>query len=67
MEKILEDTYLVGDSIVLSKDEATKWILSHRLDAVIVHEKNGWEYVCVPGLIIAFRNIKMHETISCRH
>jgi len=60
--KDLEDTYLVGDSIVLSKDEATKWILSHRLDAVIVHEKNG-------GIHLRSRpnhciwNIKMHETI----
>ncbi len=35
-----EDTYLIGDSVVLSKEEAINWILSHRLDAVIVHGKN---------------------------
>lgn len=36
-----EDTYLIGDNKVLSKNEAIEWIQSHRLDAVIVHECNG--------------------------
>lgn len=38
--KSKEDTYLIGDNIILSKQEAVEWIQSHRLDAVIVHERN---------------------------
>jgi hypothetical protein len=36
-----EDTYLIGNNIVLSKKEAIEWIQSHRLDGVIVHEHSG--------------------------
>lgn len=58
----LVDTYLIGDTIALSKEEAVKWILSHRLDGVIVHEKNG-------GIHLRSRpnhciwNIKMNEAV----
>lgn len=34
-----EATYLIEGNTILSKDEAIKQILSHRLDAVIVHEQ----------------------------
>lgn len=58
----LENTYLIGDSVVLSKEEAIKWILSHRLDAVIVHEKNGAIHLrSRPNHCIW--NIKMDEAI----
>lgn len=36
-----EDTYLIGMDVVLSKKEAMEWIKTSRLDAVIVHQKNG--------------------------
>lgn len=39
--KNLEDTYLIGGGIVLSKKEALEWAQSNRLDAVIVHEYGG--------------------------
>lgn len=39
--KNLEDSYLVEGGITLSKKEAIDWVLTHRLDAVIVHEKGG--------------------------
>lgn len=35
-----EDTYLIEDHIILSKAEAVEWISSHRLDGVIVHQKD---------------------------
>jgi len=57
-----EDTYLIGDSVVLSKDEAINWILSHRLDAVIVHGKNETVHLrSRPSHCIW--NIKMHEAM----
>ncbi len=57
-----ENTYLIGDSIVLSKEEAINWILSHRLDAVIVHGKNETVYLrSRPSHCIW--NIKMHEAM----
>ena len=40
-----EDTYLIGDSVVLSKKESIEWIQSHRLDGVIVQEGNGVTYL----------------------
>ncbi len=36
-----EDLYLVGKDITLTREEAIKWIDSHRLDAVIVRHSNG--------------------------
>ncbi len=36
-----ENTYLIEDHIILSKTEAVEWISSHRLDGVIVHQKDG--------------------------
>lgn len=39
--KNLEDTYLIGGGIVLSKKEALEWTQSNRLDAVIAHEYDG--------------------------
>ena len=57
-----EDTYLIGDSVVLSKEEAINWILSHRLDAVIVHGKNETVHLrSRPSHCIW--NIKMHEAM----
>jgi hypothetical protein len=35
------DTYLIGNNAVLSKKEAIEWVQSHRLDGVIVRERNG--------------------------
>lgn len=40
-----EDTYLIGADLVLSKKEAMEWIISNRLDAVIVHQKNGTQHL----------------------
>ena len=40
-----EDTYLIGTDLVLSKKEAVEWIKTNRLDAVIVHQKNGHEHL----------------------
>ena len=55
-----EDAYLIGDNIVLSKQEAIAWIQSHRLDGVIVHERSGAIHLrSRPNHCIW--NIKMHE------
>lgn len=57
-----EDTYLIGDHIVLSKNEAIEWILSHRLDGVIVHEHSGATHLrSRPNHCIW--NIKTHESV----
>lgn len=40
-----QDFYLISDNTVLSKQEAVQWVLSHRLDAVIVHDKNNDQHV----------------------
>lgn len=40
-----EDAYLIGADQVLSKKEAIEWVKNHRLDAVIVQQKNGSEYL----------------------
>jgi hypothetical protein len=56
-----EDTYLIGDHIVLSKSEATEWILSHRLDAVIVHERRGTTHLRSRPNHCTW-NIKAHES-----
>ena len=37
--------YLVGFETLLSKSEAISWVEEHRLDAVIVHRKNGTIYL----------------------
>lgn len=37
----LENTYLIGGNVVLSKKEALEWAASNRLDAVIVHQYGG--------------------------
>ncbi len=36
-----EETYLIGDNIVLTKKEGIEWVQSHRLDGVIVNERSG--------------------------
>jgi hypothetical protein len=41
----LENTYLIGGNIVLSKKEALEWAGSNRLDAVIVHQYDGCVYL----------------------
>lgn len=40
-----EDSYLIGTDVVLSRSEAIEWILSHRLDAVIVRRRDGTSYL----------------------
>jgi hypothetical protein len=40
-----EDLYLVGSDVTLTRDEAINWIVSHRLDAVIVRHSSGSTYV----------------------
>jgi hypothetical protein len=35
-----EEFYLIANCTILSKNEAIEWVLTHRLDAVIVHENN---------------------------
>ena len=37
----LENTYLIGGNVALSKKEALEWAQSNRLDAVIVHQLDG--------------------------
>lgn len=55
-----EDAYLIGDNIVLSKKEAVEWIQTHRLDGVVVHERDGRLHLrSRPNHSIW--NIKMHE------
>ncbi|GAB4229623.1 MAG: hypothetical protein Tsb0021_07450 [Chlamydiales bacterium] len=36
-----EESYLIGADLVLSKKEALEWVTMNRLEAVIVHHKNG--------------------------
>jgi hypothetical protein len=61
-DKNMEDTYLIGENIVLSKKEAIEWIQEHRLDGVIVHEQNGSMHLrSRPNHCIW--NIKMHEAV----
>lgn len=56
-----EDTYLVDGNIVLSKNEALDWIQSHRLDGVVVHERNGAIHLrSRPNHVI--RHIKIQAT-----
>ena len=43
--KSAEDTYLIGTDLVLSKKEAMEWVKTNRLDAVIIHHKNGSEHL----------------------
>lgn len=40
-----EDTYLIGADLVLSKKEAMEWIITDRVDVVIVHQKNGSQHL----------------------
>lgn len=40
-----EDLYLIGKDITLTQEEAIEWVISHRLDAVIVHHPNGKTYL----------------------
>jgi hypothetical protein len=42
---VVEDTYLIGTDLVLSKKEAIVWVKANRLDAVIVRHKNGSEHL----------------------
>lgn len=36
-----EDLYLIGKDLTLTQKEAINWIVSHRLDGVVVHHSNG--------------------------
>jgi hypothetical protein len=57
-----EDTYLIGDHIILSKTEAIEWIMSHRLDAIIVQEHKGTTHLrSRPGHCIW--NLIVHESV----
>lgn len=57
-----EDTYLLEDNTVCSKNEAIDLILKHRVDAVIVHERNGSIHLrSRPHHCIW--NIKTHESV----
>ena len=40
-----EDYYLIGTNVILSKKEAVEWVKTNRLDAMIVCQKNGSEYL----------------------
>ena len=40
-----EDSYIIGDSSVLSKEEALQWVLAHQLDAVIIYEQDNRTYL----------------------
>ncbi len=60
-----EDIYLLEDNTVISKNEAIDQILKHRLDAVIVHERNGAIHLrSRPQHCI--RHIKIHESLINR-
>ncbi len=74
--KSQEDSFLIADNVVLSKTEAIQWILSHRLDAVIIHEQNnkthlrsrphhGFQKINVPakGLLPSVLNGREIETL----
>src|SRR6185503_1117444 len=58
-----EDNYLIGTDLVLSKKEAMEWVKTNRLDAVIVHQKNGSAHLrsrpahCIWGIHITEKAI----------
>ncbi|MEI8366192.1 MAG: hypothetical protein WCF65_07215 [Parachlamydiaceae bacterium] len=54
-----EDSYLIGDNTVLSKDDAIQWVLTHRLDAVVVHGQND-EIHLRSRPHYSFRRIRFH-------
>lgn len=57
-----EDTYVIEDNTVLSKEETIKHITSHLLDAVIVHMSNGTLHIrSRPHHCI--ENIKINEDL----
>jgi hypothetical protein len=40
-----EDLYLIGKDLTLTHRDAVSWVVSHRLDAVVVHMANGKTYL----------------------
>lgn len=40
-----EDLYLIGKDVTLTHQEAIKWVVTHHLDAVVVHLPNGNTYL----------------------
>lgn len=40
-----EDSYLIGNDLILSKKEVIDWILTNRLDGVLVHQQDGSVYI----------------------
>lgn len=36
-----KDLYLIGNNVLLSKEEVIEWISTHRLDGVLVHQNDG--------------------------
>jgi len=64
-----QEFYLILDNIVLSKQEAVEWVLSHRLDAVIVHDKNDDKHIhlrsrpyhCMQHIRLNERNFNLLE------
>lgn len=59
-----EDSYIIDGNIVLSKGEAIAWVQSHRLDGVVVHEKDGSVYLrSRPSNCIQHLNIRASELL----
>lgn len=58
-----EDAYLIGDNIVLSKEEAERQVLSHQLDAVIIHDDNNSTYLRSRPKY-SFQKIRIHTNGS---
>lgn len=64
-----QEFYLILDNTLLSKKEAIEWVLSHRLDAVIVHDKNDDKHVhlrsrpyhCMQHIRLNERNFNLLE------
>lgn len=44
-DKNHKDLYLIGNHVLLSKEEAVDWILTHRLDGVIVNHDNDHVHI----------------------
>lgn len=55
-----KDSYLIGDNTILSKDEAVQRVLTHRLDAVVIHDQNDQIYLRSRPRY-CFRRIHLHD------
>ncbi len=61
-DKNRKDLYLIGNYVLLSKDESVDWILTHRLDGVIVHHDS--EHIHVRSRpSYSMWNIRMSEEV----